>query len=148
MINNILKFILTIPAVFFIILVPLNIIHEFFHKLAIIITSKLFKLNYTHITINITLCKSSCVTRSDFYEMLSARRYDPKIQTVIRINAIFGFLGELISMLILLFILYIFKFNIIFASCCICVFLRVFHFFKSSDFKYLCHPETFIYKYK
>lgn len=119
--------------------------HEYSHKLAIIITSKLLKVKVKHIEVKARIL--SGFTYSDFYEYLELNRDKPEIQTVIRLNAISGYTGEfLFDSVIFIFLHSIFPI-LAFAALALTILYFV-NFLKSSDLRYTLNPNTFTYKPK
>lgn len=136
---------LLLSVIFYPYLCICNRVHEYSHKLAIILTSKYLKVDvkYTHIKSD----AKGGFTYSDFYEYLELNRDKSKIQTVIRLNAISGYTGEfLFDFALYLFLHSTFPITAVFM---LVIFSLYFvNFLKSSDLKYALKPTTFTYKPK
>lgn len=119
--------------------------HEYSHKLVIIITSKYLKVSVKHIEVKARIL--SGFTYSDFYEYLELNRDKPGIQTVIRLNTISGYTGEFLFDFVLYLLLYS-TFPNLAAIVLLITILYFVNFLKSSDLKYALKPNTFTYKPK
>ena len=122
-----------------------NKVHEYSHKLAIIITSKILKVKVKYI--HIESDSKGGFTYSDFYEYLELNRDKPEIQTVIILNAISGYTGEFLFDFVLFLFLYS-TFPNLAAIVLLITILYFVNFLKSSDLKYTLKPNTFTYKPK
>lgn len=122
-----------------------SLVHEYSHKLAVIITSRHLKVSVKHIEVKARIL--SGFTYSDFYEYLELNRDKPKIQTVIRLNAISGYTGEFLFDFVLYLLLYS-TFPILAVFLLFIAILYFVNFLKSSDLRYTLKPNTFTYKPK
>lgn len=122
-----------------------SLVHEYFHKFTIILTSKYLKVDVKYISIKAHISKG--FTYSDFYEYLELNHDKPKIQTAIRLNAISGYTGEFLFDFVLYLCLHS-TFPITSVVMLGIFSLYFVNFLKSSDLKYALKPITFTYKPK
>ena len=171
MLNCIKQNILCIPMllIFFVVILTFyitssHVFHDNFHKLAIKLTSNLYNINCNNpieIAIYYSFTKPS-VTVSNFYEVLESNKHDPKIQRVIRINAISGYIGEFlfniigILICIVLYFAELFKpllycFILCTTISILCLIMDIVKSYKSNkpnDIRNFINPKGFEYKYK
>ncbi len=122
-----------------------SFVHEYSHKLAVIITSRYLKVSVRHIDVKARILGG--FNYSDFYEYLELNRDKPEIQTVIRLNAISGYTGEFLFDFVLYLLLYS-TFPILAVFLLFIAILYFVNFLKSSDLRYTLKPHTFTYKPK
>lgn len=141
-----------------------HVFHEYSHKLAIKLTSKRYNVNCNdpiEIEIYYRFLKPS-FTVSNFYEALESNKQDLKTQKVIKINAISGYIGEIVFNIIGIIICSVLYYAELFRPLSYCFILcttisilgliidiiKSYKSNKQNDIRNFINPKGFEYKYK